>query len=922
MRPRLPACASALVLAATSCVLLTAQPAAAEDPVFPGPEISTLLPAGSFTDLAVDDAHQQAFIALKEPSALVVAGLDGSIRRTVTGLNNPSDLTVSPDGSTLYVIEERAKTLALVDTRTYTVSRVALPADHCPVAGTFTGGKLWYSYRFCAQAYDPATGTSGGTPFRSEPGEIRALPDRPDRLFQMGETSTGGLFHVYDVSGETPVEVAGGGKGRPFCDDAALIGGGEQVVVAGCSIEDGHLVYNTADLTEAARIPYHDIATALAVSADGRFLADVGDGYSHPYGSRVHIAEIAEGSPGTPVREYGYEFYTEVVPEGVSFTAGGDLLAVTEDWAADRRLSLHVFQRATRFDSSITLNVPGGVDFRGTVAATGTLNKGPGPTTLTLSRKDRTGTHDMGTVPVAADGTFAFSHTPGLTGPVTYTLAYAGDDAHQAATLSRTVFMRPLPFDVNADGYAETVVGAPGENLGDDTDTGQLHVLPGTASGTTGSGSKAYHQDTAGVPGDNEDGDGFASTTASGDFNGDGYADVAVSAPKENLGSTRDAGEVFVFYGSASGLRTNGVSGLYPTTSNSKDMLFGYALAVGDFDGDGRDDLAAAGPGRYSGELWVYPGSSSGLSRTRSSHFVQGENGMPGEAHSYDLFGYALAAGDVNGDTRDELAIGEVYDWEDKDWSTGSVTVMYGTAKGLSVEGAQRLSKETPGVPGGAASFNEDKGDVSDQFGNSVALADFSGDGRADLAVAAAGAPVTVDGVRKADAGTVTILYSNGSRIATTGAVQLTQSTGGIPGGPGANDFFGATITAGDANNDGRAELVVYSPGDDLVTIIPGATGGLNFAGSRFVTQETPGIPGGTESEDGWGYSLRFADVKGSGFLALLVGADGENSGRGTVTVLPGTASGPSGSGARLFDQDSPGVPGSAENGDHFGSFF
>lgn len=493
-------------------------------------------------------------------------------------------------------------------------------------------------------------------------------------------------------------------------------------------------------------------------------------------------------------------------------------------------------------------------------------------------------------------------------------VAATGAAAERAATA-------PLPYDLNGDGYAEVVTGAPGERLSGADHAGMLHVLPGTPSGATGTGSLAIHEDTPGVPGviEEEVGSGFGEVMASGDFNGDGYADVAVSGTHENFGE----GAVWIFPGSAHGLRTNAKILKFPDavrTASDPSPNFGFALAAGDFDGDGRDDLAiGTAPPSGLGQVYVFHGTARG-DLVHKGDYSQATSGVPGVHKPADAFGSALAAGDANGDGRDDLAIGAPGDFEDRGWATGSVTMLYGGADGLSGSGAQRWSKDSAGVPGSPGRFDDSADDEPDYFGWRLVLGDLNGDARADLAVGAPGSPVTVDGVRKRDAGTVTVLYSDGSGVGVTGATQVSQQTAGMPGTAGQEDLLGVVLAAGDADGDGDAELAVYSHGDTYVTVVPGGPTGLRYGSARAWTQNSPGIPGTTEPRDEWGGHLRFVDVRGTGQASLLVGAEGENRERGALTVIPGSGTGLTATGAQYFSQDSPGVPGTAEIWDSFGT--
>ncbi len=207
-------------------------------------------------------------------------------------------------------------------------------------------------------------------------------------------------------------------------------------------------------------------------------------------------------------------------------------------------------------------------------------------------------------------------------------------------------------------------------------------------------------------------------------------------------------------------------------------------------------------------------------------------------------------------------------------------------------------------------------------FGWQVCLADFNGDGKADLAIGAPGTPVS-NSSKHEDAGTVTILLASGTKIGTAGAVLMTQDTASVPGAPGTGDHVGIGLAAGDTNNDHKADLAVFSDGDRYVTVVRGSASGLAFNTSVGWTQSSPGIPGASEAEDDWGGSLRFESFKGSSApQGLMVGASGEDSGQGSVTFIYATSSGLTGTGSAVFSQNSTGIPGTAEKGDAFGAFF
>ncbi|MFE1443503.1 hypothetical protein [Streptomyces sp. NPDC058739] len=168
---------------------------------------------------------------------------------------------------------------------------------------------------------------------------------------------------------------------------------------------------------------------------------------------------------------------------------------------------------------------------------------------------------------------------------------------------------------------------------------------PGSATG--GSNRQFWTQNSPGVPGVNRVGDRFGGALTVGDIDGDGYGDVAIGAPGNDMGTVLDAGTVWVMRGSATGLTADGVRTLsqspraVPGTPENADR-FGGALRLIDDDRDLRAGLIAAAPGEDSddGRVWVFPGTTNGLSAERSWSFDGGSLRAP----SADArFGEAIA---------------------------------------------------------------------------------------------------------------------------------------------------------------------------------------------------------------------------------------------------------------------------------------
>lgn len=139
------------------------------------------------------------------------------------------------------------------------------------------------------------------------------------------------------------------------------------------------------------------------------------------------------------------------------------------------------------------------------------------------------------------------------------------------------------------------------------------------------------------------------------DFNGDGYADLAVAAPSATVGGKTQAGFVAVRYGTEHGWVTGAKkvftqnSAGVPGTAE-KDDQFGSALTTADLDKDGYADLIVGvggedtdSGGTNSGYVEVLWGSAKGLS---------GASSLATGKSAYDRLGTQgrLAVADVDGD--------------------------------------------------------------------------------------------------------------------------------------------------------------------------------------------------------------------------------------------------------------------------------
>ncbi len=337
----------------------------------------------------------------------------------------------------------------------------------------------------------------------------------------------------------------------------------------------------------------------------------------------------------------------------------------------------------------------------------------------------------------------------------------------------------------------------------------------------------------------------------------------------------------------------------------------------GDFNGDGRDDLAIRVPGEdvdvgaetriNAGAVNVLYGSSNGLSATspRPDQFwTQSTTDVNDLAEAGDNFGASLSTGDFNGDGRDDLAIGVPFEDVDTGAGTiidaGAVNVLYGSSNGLSATSPrpdQIWTQSSPDV--------NDLAEASDFFGRSLSTGDFNGDGRDDLAIGVPLEDVDTGAGTMPDAGAVNVLYGSSNGLSATSPRPdqfWTQSTTDVNDLAEAGDFFGASLSTGDFNGDGRDDLAIGVPFEDVktgaVTIIDagavdvlyGSSNGLSATSPRpdqIWTQNTADVNDVSEFSDFFGASLSTGDFNGDGRddLAIGVSAEAVDTGAGTIAA-------------------------------------
>ncbi|WP_372350490.1 FG-GAP and VCBS repeat-containing protein [Streptomyces sp. KL116D] len=400
--------------------------------------------------------------------------------------------------------------------------------------------------------------------------------------------------------------------------------------------------------------------------------------------------------------------------------------------------------------------------------------------------------------------------------------------------------------DFNGDGYTDLAVGVADASVGGRAKAGYVNVVWGGSGGLGKHGSTTISQNSPSVPGTSETGDRFGYAVAPADLNGDGYADLAVSAPDETLDVPDEQyqGAVYVLWGSAKGL----TSGTTTVKGGHEEAHVGALLTAGDYDRDGHADLVYSSSSEESSALLLRTMASTTPTTVRTWHFA-------GPA--------ALATADFDGDGGDDLAV---------------------TYRGMEDQGTFVTTKAADGW--------RTTWSTSDH-GAALAAGDFDADGTQDLAIGLVqpNSEVETTYCEQRTGGAVALVTGKPGTTLGGPVGCTTQDTPYVGGAAEPEDDFGASLgTVHDTVHDGHDALLVGTPHEAVgtakaagaITYLEKASGEPHFVGDQ-ITQNSPQVDGTAEAGDRFGAAVAAADHDGDRYADLTIGAPGENASTGGV---------------------------------------
>jgi hypothetical protein len=419
--------------------------------------------------------------------------------------------------------------------------------------------------------------------------------------------------------------------------------------------------------------------------------------------------------------------------------------------------------------------------------------------------------------------------------------------------------------DINGDGFADVIVSEPYADVGEIVDAGKSYVVFGTGQGFSSTLNVSDLNGTNGfaIDGIAEDDESGTRVSAAGDFNADGFADLAITAFGADPNGEEKAGEIYVVYGTDQGFSstlklsdldgTNGfvIEGITEGDYSSR------VSAAGDVNGDGFGDLAIGAFGAdpndnaYAGTAYVVFGRPEPFSDKFNLSQLDGTNGFAVEGISpFDLSGFSVSsAGDFNGDGFDDVLFGA----PGTDSFTGQSVLLFGKEGGF----APSINLDELDGTDGLAFKGVNAYDFS---GNSISSVDINGDGLSDLVF---GTPYG-DPDDKTNAGSTYVVYGRKSINGDEGNNTLngTISDDTIYAGGGNDQIFGSegvnTLFGQDGNDSiyggSQVDYIYAGNGNDTIYASEGNNNIFGDAGDDILYSGSGNdlIDGGVGNDTLW----------------------------------------------------------------------
>lgn len=382
-------------------------------------------------------AGGKVFVAAMD--RIVVADASGAVSDTLTGMTGAAGLAVNAGGDRLYVALRDSREVAEIDTGTLQVVRkVSLDAYECPSNLAIYGTRLWVGYgcdqwgggvvTFDASAASPTVSGVADNMYGAP------LVAAGSGTLAVGEAGLSpAWFRVYSVNG-ADATLRGQIESGSNLGDLAMTPDGS-LVISASGYPYHHTAYDTTTLAELRQygdfLPYPNSAE---ISPDGRYLAAGRNGspdvsiYTVATGGLVNDADNTKG---------------DLLAGNLAFL-GTDVFAVLQNWGyPTSQYYLWRIAGATLPKSAISLTAPDSATALDPMTVTGrlTLSDGtaPGAQHLDVTRTLPDGSTTALSVTTAADGTFAITDTPPVSGDIRYDVSWTGNATYQASTASVTV---------------------------------------------------------------------------------------------------------------------------------------------------------------------------------------------------------------------------------------------------------------------------------------------------------------------------------------------------------------------------------------------------------------------------------------------------------------------------------------------------